>query len=279
MLWHNLVKGMSKLVIGAKTDAQRLRLTKIHLNMMNKTFSTEIRESQSGKYLKVFMLDDAKAVDLQNLLSNLNEVKKVNITDSQSISHKGNTLTIYPKPMVSIETLDDVVNTTLDRYNSGIVIVTTEAITDVKFKDIENRIINVLEKAQATIDVSVAWFTNFTLQEKLLERQKAGCKIRIMIDANHTNQKHGVDLSPFEHIAVKAERKGIMHCKFCVIDNNIVIHGSYNWTTNAETKNDEEISVHINDVKMASQYTREFNRVWDKGKHEYMQNAKLHHEV
>ena len=63
-----------------------------------------------------------------------------------------------------------------------------------------------------------------------------------MIDANYTNTKHGVDLSPFEHKAIKAERYGIMHRKFCVIDNNVLIHGSYNWTTNAETRNDELLS-------------------------------------
>lgn len=82
-----------------------------------------------------------------------------------------------------------------------------------------------------------------------MEKKKEGCKVRVIIYANHTNQKHGVDLSPFEHKAIRADRKGIMHHKFCVIDNNITIHGSYNWTTAAETKNNEEISVDKNDVK------------------------------
>ena len=132
------------------------------------------------------------------------------------------------------------------------------------YKCIEQKILNALDKAKATIDVSVAWFTNAILQEKLLEKQNEGCKVRVIIDANYTNEKHGVDLSPFEHKAVKAERNGIMHRKFCVIDNNTTIHGSYNWTTNAETKNDEEVSVRIGDVGLASQYTKEFNRIWDK---------------
>jgi len=104
----------------------------------------------------------------------------------------------------------------------------------------------------------------FPLRHKLLEMKNKDCKVRVMIDANYTNTKHGVDLSPFEHKAIKAERNGIMHRKFCVIDNNVLIHGSYNWTTNAETRNDEEISVDRNDVKKASLYTKEFNRLWDK---------------
>ena len=227
-------------------------------------YSTEIRESPRGKYLKVFMLDDSMAEKLQKLLNTLKEVKNVNITESQSKAHPGNTLTIYPKPKVNIETLDKIVKSTLDKYYSGVTEVKTEIISQVDFQNIEQKILDALDEAQATIDVCVAWFTNTTLQKKLLEKLKEGCKVRVMIDSNYTNQKHGVDLTPFEYKGVNAERKGIMHRKFCVIDNNVLIHGSYNWTTNAETKNDEEISVHKNNVKMASQYTKEFNRIWDK---------------
>ena len=43
-------------------------------------YSTEIRESPSGKYLKVFMLDDSVAGELQCLLGVLKEVKNINIT-------------------------------------------------------------------------------------------------------------------------------------------------------------------------------------------------------
>lgn len=216
-----------------------------------------------SQYLKVFMLDDSVASEWKELLEELKEVKNISITESQSKVHSGETLTIYPKPMVNISDLEKLVKKTLDTYVSGVDEVTTEIKSEVEFKDIEQKILKALDEARASIDVSVAWFTNTTLQKKLLEKQKEGCKVRVMIDANYTNEKHGVDLSPFEHKAVKAERKGIMHYKFCVIDNNITIHGSYNWTTNAETKNNEEISVHKNDVVMASQYTREFNRMWN----------------
>lgn len=233
-------------------------------NKKGNMYSTEIRESPRGKYLKVFMLDDSMVEKLQKLLNTLKEVKNVNITESQSNAHPGNTLTIYPKPKVNIETLDKIVKSTLDKYYSGVTEVKTEIILQVDFQNIEQKILDALDEAQATIDVCVAWFTNTTLQKKLLEKLKEGCKVRVMIDSNYTNQKHGVDLTPFEYKAVNAERKGIMHRKFCVIDNNVLIHGSYNWTTNAETKNDEEISVHKNNVKMASQYTKEFNRIWDK---------------
>ena len=231
--------------------------------MANNKYSTEIRKAQNSKYLKVFFLDDSEAKKTQEIILALKEVYTVNITPSESKSHPGDTLTVYSKPMVDINTLNDVVKKALNSYFSGVTEVKTEIISAVEFKNIEKKILDALDEAIATIDVSVAWFTNVTLQKKLLEKKKDGCKVRIMIDANHTNQKHGVDLNPFEHKAIKAERNGIMHHKFCVIDNNITIHGSYNWTTAAETKNNEEISVDKNDVKKASAYTKEFNRLWE----------------
>lgn len=232
--------------------------------MANNKFSTEIREAPNTKYLKVFFLNDSEASKTLEIISSLEEVRKVNITESSSKSHPGNTLTIYPKPMVDIITLKNVVEESLECFFSGVREVKTEIISTVEFKNIEKKIIDALDEGIATIDVSVAWFTNEKLQKKLLEKKNEGCKVRVMTDANYTNQKHGVDLKPFEHKAIKAERKGIMHYKFCIIDNNITIHGSYNWTTNAETKNNEEISVDRNDVKKASTYTKEFNRLWDR---------------
>ena len=75
-----------------------------------------------------------------------------------------------------------------------------------------------------------------------------------------------MDLTGIDHLEIRGERNGIMHRKFCIIDNQTVLDGSYNWTNNAESKNDENVDVHKNDLKLASSYTREFNRVWNANK-------------
>lgn len=49
-----------------------------------------------------------------------------------------------------------------------------------------------------------------------------------------------------------------MHNKFCVIDNQVVLHGSYNWSTNAETKNDEVITTTHGDLEMATNFSLRF---------------------
>ena len=48
-----------------------------------------------------------------------------------------------------------------------------------------------------------------------------------------------------------------MHHKFCVIDHDVVITGSYNWGYKAENKS-ENIVVTSDDSSLAEQFIQEF---------------------
>ena len=78
-------------------------------------FSTEIRYAFDKPYIKVFFYDDADSVVAKDLVGTLSSVLKVNVTESQSSSHPGNTLTVYPKPMVSAEECEMDVKVTLKK--------------------------------------------------------------------------------------------------------------------------------------------------------------------
>ena len=198
------------------------------------------------------------------LLETCNEIKKVNITSSTSIAHKGDTLTVYPKPMIDGKTLEKSVSILLDKYLSGVHEETIDIVSNVHFNAIESKILFALDEAKATIDLCIAWFTNDKLRDKLLEKQNEGCVVRVIRYKDGVNKSKGVDLEGIEHIEIRGERYGIMHRKFCIIDNQTVLDGSYNWTINAETKNDEDINVHRKALDLASSYTKEFNRMWNK---------------
>ena len=51
-----------------------------------------------------------------------------------------------------------------------------------------------------------------------------------------------------------------MHNKFCIIDKNIVLNGSYNWTDNAERNNLENIQVTYDDT-LASKFLIQFDEI------------------
>lgn len=142
----------------------------------------------------------------------------------------------------------------------GRILKNQEIKNDARFINIQNNILKELDNAQVSISLAMAWFTNKTLLEKLKEKQEQGIKVEIVIFDDGINAKHGVDLEGFDFVKVKAERGGIMHNKFCVIDNQIVITGSYNWSDNAEYKNDENISIQV-DPKQATKYSVKFREL------------------
>lgn len=140
----------------------------------------------------------------------------------------------------------------------GIVIRTLPIQNQAHFRDIENRILEQLDNARVSIHIVMAWFTNETLFSKLIEKQEQGLDVQLLIFDDGVNRKHGVDFNRLNCTHLKRGlRGGLMHDKFCIIDNQIVITGSYNWTNNAEHRNDENIST-AKDPEQATRYSIEF---------------------
>ena len=131
---------------------------------------------------------------------------------------------------------------------------------NVKFSQIENDILGELDKAKVSIILAMAWFTNNVLLDKLKEKRESGIRVEIVIYDDGVNSKHGVNLTGFDYIKIKAQRGGIMHNKFCVIDNQVVIHGSYNWSNNAEYRNDETVTI-IEDPHLATEFSVKFREL------------------
>lgn len=128
------------------------------------------------------------------------------------------------------------------------------------FLGIQDGILEMLDSAKVSIRVAMAWFTNEVLFEKLVEKYKEGIDVKVVIFDDGINKKHGVDIEKLPHVKVRGSRGGLMHNKFCVVDNQIVITGSYNWSTNAETKNDENIAIQ-KDPTLATIYSVEFRKL------------------
>lgn len=132
--------------------------------------------------------------------------------------------------------------------------------TEAHFQYIQNKILNELNTARVSILVVMAWFTNETLAAKLIEKYNEGIDVKVAIYDDGINRRHGVDLAGVPTERIKSSKGGMMHNKFCVIDNQIVITGSYNWSLNAEFKNDENISI-IRNNKTASDYSVEYRNL------------------
>lgn len=227
-----------------------------------RNFSTEIKEAFSKPYIKVYFLDDSVASYAKEVIERLNVVKTVNITPSSSKDHPGNTLTVYPKSMVDVEDCEKEMIEALNGFFSlGVIADRKPVRNDAYFNLIADKIIKDLDKARVSIHVCIAWFTNQNIADKLVEKYKQGIDVKVIFYDDHTNSKFGVNIDVIPFKAVRGSRGGLMHNKYCVIDNQIVITGSYNWSENAEKKNDENTAV-MYDYDRASDYSVEFRKMF-----------------
>lgn len=116
-----------------------------------------------------------------------------------------------------------------------------------KFENIQSEIQVSLGKAKSCVLIAMAWFTNQSLLDSLLSLLDKGISVKMIIldDQINRNDAFGLDFSLFIdkggilYLSEPIDR--LMHNKFCIIDNKIVITGSYNWTNYAEKRNYENI--------------------------------------
>jgi len=135
------------------------------------------------------------------------------------------------------------------------------------FNNIHLQIIHHIENAQFDIKICVAWFTDYEIYESLVEKLKQGINIEVIIANHKFNKTSRVDFKEFlihngkvGYIGNIKDRANdsFMHNKFCVIDNNTVITGSYNWSFKARL-NDENILIIKDDMNLTNQFVSKFN--------------------
>ena len=130
---------------------------------------------------------------------------------------------------------------------------------EVHFKNIQSKISELLDTAEFDVKIAVAWFTDKHLISKLIKLAKSGVDVTIIIYDDKINNKGLFEELYNLNCKVYLSRK-LMHNKFCVIDNDIVINGSYNWTYNAHSNN-ENITVTYSNRVFTGNFVEEFNKL------------------
>ena len=112
------------------------------------------------------------------------------------------------------------------------------------FEKIEELLTTSISSAKERVYVAVAWFTNNVLLEAIGSALKKGIEIKILVlndilNRNEFGLDYGIITKLGAEVRLARTDLGIMHNKFCIIDN-LVVTGSYNWTYHAN-KNRENI--------------------------------------
>jgi hypothetical protein len=121
------------------------------------------------------------------------------------------------------------------------------------------KIIESISQANSTIKVAMAYFTDKEIAEELISARKRGVDVQVVLSDDSVNNeiidrlKARVSLVIFE-----SNGRGIMHHKFCIIDNSLLLHGSYNYTYNATKKNQESLNI-TDSNNLISEYSNIFD--------------------
>ncbi|MGY6252220.1 phospholipase D-like domain-containing protein [Paraburkholderia caledonica] len=127
------------------------------------------------------------------------------------------------------------------------------------FESIEQEILKLLDRAQISVRICVAWISPVAYQSVFTRLSARGVQIDVIYNDDHINSRsavncmQGVQLHPR-----KARRSALMHNKFCIIDERILITGSYNWSGNA-ANHFENIVVVEDNFSLINSYLHEFH--------------------
>lgn len=144
------------------------------------------------------------------------------------------------------------------------------------FENIRSKILEELSLSTERIQVAVAWFTNHELFDKLCEKVANGITVElIIIDDEINNRIGGLNFQHFIKLGgtlIYSKQENPMHHKFCIVDNYILINGSYNWTYFAENINYENVTIFKGASDILKSFSQEFEEI--KATHEKVIIAK-----
>ncbi|MFH1800594.1 MAG: phospholipase D family protein [Candidatus Omnitrophota bacterium] len=122
-------------------------------------------------------------------------------------------------------------------------------------------IVDAIDQAQTSILVQAYSFTSQPIAEALVNAHKRGVRVKILLDKSQKHAKGSkLNLLIETGVPVSIDSKhSIAHNKVMIIDEVIVITGSFNFTNTAEDKNAENLLV-VQDKILAKKYRDNWNK-------------------
>lgn len=129
------------------------------------------------------------------------------------------------------------------------------------FQNLPAVVCRCLAGAEHRIRIAVCWFSHRDIFDVLLHKLRAGVAVELILEYDNQNiQPRGLDFQKFIKLGgqLYAYRDtALMHHKFALVDDGLLLTGSYNWTY---TGNAENLIV-IEEPGLVAAFYGEFNRL------------------
>lgn len=133
------------------------------------------------------------------------------------------------------------------------------------FTGIKKELLRQIVNSKKNIRIAVTWFTDHDLFNAILQKlENPSFQVELIVLNDQINNKYeGVNFQRLIDLKGKfyfSDVNNMVHHKFCIIDDEILITGSYNWTYYAENRNWENIVI-IKDTSIIRAYNEEFEKI------------------
>ncbi len=129
--------------------------------------------------------------------------------------------------------------------------------------EIKQRIVSEINNSKKNVFLAMAFFTDRDIANAIILAKSRNVIIDLILSSNAQNEtvkKMFIESNINVHAFETGDERGMMHHKFCLIDNKITINGSYNYSYNASNNNVENIHV-SDDFEIYKQFLTEFERL------------------
>merc|ERR1712140_58116 len=116
-----------------------------------------------------------------------------------------------------------------------------------------------LRSSRRSLDICVFVITCLDLAEVVIDLHNMGVIVRIISDKEQVDAR-GSQISRFRAAGIQVRHNSdayLMHHKFAIVDSNVLINGSFNWTRQAISGNSENLIL-SNEPTLVKDYLLQF---------------------
>jgi len=130
--------------------------------------------------------------------------------------------------------------------------------------DVAAAVIEVIDQSKTEVLVQAYGFTHNGIAQALLRAHTRGVQVKVLLDAKtDSTNRYVTELLQAQHIPLRLDGgHAIAHNKVIVVDGELVITGSFNFTNSAQTRNAENLLV-LKSIDLADSYKTNWQTHWN----------------
>ena len=128
----------------------------------------------------------------------------------------------------------------------------------------EKYLVEMLRTCKKSLNIAIFSLTRDNFAKSIIEAYNRGIKVRVIAD-DECVKNYGSDIYQLASVGITCKTDNSaqfhMHNKYAIIDESVIVTGSFNWTTQAINNNQENL-LFYEDKDLASEYLKEFEKLW-----------------